>query len=388
MMTTVDKTLFMNRALELAARGRGRVEPNPMVGCVLTKDGRIVAEGFHQRFGSAHAEIEAWSEAQRRGISVADSHLHVTLEPCCHHGKMPPCTEAIIAAGIRRVTVAMVDPDPRVEGRGIQALRDAGVQVDVGELEDEATSLNAPYLKGLKQGLPWVILKWAQTIDGKIATSTGDSKWISSEPSRRYVHEMRARVDAIMVGIGTVLTDDPQLTARDVSIERMARRVVIDPRLRLPPDSSLIQSLGTGGPPLIVAASEETCQNDPTRRAKLESLGAEIVSLRPLGDGDERLSLQPLPQHMGQRYAATNVLVEGGATLLGSILKEKLADELYVFVAPKLLGDGNALGAVRGMAIEKICNSQSLDLKRLETIGDDLLMVLQTCCEHQDALCE
>src|SRR3954451_1208374 len=225
----------MPRALELAERGRGHVEPNPLVGAVIVRDGRVVGEGWHQRYGEAHAEVHALAAA---GAAARGATLYVTLEPCCHHGKTPPCTDAVLRAGVGRVVASMLDPNPLVAGKGAERLRAAGVAVEIGVGEAEARRLNAPYLKLLRTGRPYVHLKWAMTLDGKICTRTGDSKWISNEASRRRVHELRGRVDAILVGVGTALADDPQLTARPRG-PRTATRIVLDSRGRLPPTSLL-----------------------------------------------------------------------------------------------------------------------------------------------------
>src|SRR5436309_2908852 len=231
-MATASMTDFdgMHRALELAERGRGFVEPNPLVGAVLVRDGQVVGEGWHQRYGQAHAEVNALSAA---GEAARGATLYVTLEPCCHHGKTPPCTDAVLKAGVARVVVAMADPFPKVSGGGLAILRAAGVEVHVGLCEPEARELNAPYLKLLRTGRPWVHAKWAMTLDGKIATRTGDSKWISGEESRRRVHELRGRMDAILVGRGTVVADDPLLTARPAG-PRVAARVVVSASGELP----------------------------------------------------------------------------------------------------------------------------------------------------------
>lgn len=230
----------MYQALALAEQGQGWVEPNPMVGCVLVKDGRELGRGYHQQFGGPHAEVNALEDAKKRSEEVCGATVYLTLEPCSHFGKTPPCADALIQAQVARVVVAMVDPDPRVSGRGIERLREAGIEVVVGVCQPQAQQLNEPFTKRVTTGLPWVIVKWASTLDGKVATHTGHSKWISSPASRKLVHDIRARVDAVMVGIGTVLVDDPQLTARGVAVKRVARRVVIDPELRMPPPSKQI----------------------------------------------------------------------------------------------------------------------------------------------------
>jgi len=247
-MTDADGP-WMRRALQLAEQGRGFVEPNPLVGAVVVRDGRAVGEGWHQRYGQAHAEVNALAAA---GDAARGATLYVTLEPCCHHGKTPPCTDAVLRSGVRRVVAAMYDPFPQVAGHGADLLRAAGVVVEVGLGEAEARRLNAPYLKLLATGRPYVHAKWAMTLDGKIATRTGDSKWISNEASRHRVHALRGRMDAILVGIGTALADDPQLTARPPG-PRTPARIVLDSHGRLPPTSLLAQTARTT-PVLVVTA--------------------------------------------------------------------------------------------------------------------------------------
>ncbi|MEO1236161.1 MAG: bifunctional diaminohydroxyphosphoribosylaminopyrimidine deaminase/5-amino-6-(5-phosphoribosylamino)uracil reductase RibD [Planctomycetota bacterium] len=329
----------MDRALELAARGRGLVEPNPMVGAVLLRDGEVVGEGFHERFGGPHAEVNALADARRRGVDPKGLTMVVTLEPCSHRGKTGPCAEALIEAGMGRVVVAMVDPFPEVAGRGLARLREAGVEVDVGLREAEARRLNEAFIKRVTTGLPWVTAKWAQTVDGRTATASGDSQWISNERSRVRVHEWRGRVDAVMVGVGTAIADDPLLTARPVDpvlVRRVARRVVADRSGRLPKDAKLLHD---GGPPVTVI------------------------------DGELRAGLCRLAEE-----GVTNVLVEGGATLIGALLADGLVDQLLVFTAPKLIGDAEAAPAVRGLTCEAIGRAVALELVGVERLGDDVLL--------------
>src|SRR5262245_52454147 len=243
---------WMRRALELAERGRGAVEPNPLVGAVLVRDGALVGEGWHQRYGGPHAEVHALAAA---GPAARGATLHVTLEPCCHPGKTPPCTDAVLAAGVARVVAAMSDPFPRVAGGGLARLRAAGLEVEVGLCEAEACRLNAPYLKLLSRGRPWVHAKWAMTLDGKMATRTGDSKWIRGGGSRRLVHELRGRVDAVVVGLGTALADDPALTARPPG-PRVATRVVLDGRGALPGDLQVVRTAPET--PTLIATTERS----------------------------------------------------------------------------------------------------------------------------------
>lgn len=343
----------MARALELAQRAEGDVEPNPMVGAVVYRieDDQpiLLSEGWHERFGEPHAEVNAiaaFGEAGHAGNTQGVS-LAVTLEPCAHHGKTPPCVEAILRAGIPRVVIAQRDPAPWVSGRGIEQLREQGVEVVLGVREEQARQLNEPFIKRVTTALPWTIAKWAQTLDGKIATHLGDSQWISGEESRRWVHRLRARVDAVLVGIGTALKDDPTLTARDVAVHRIARRVVIDPRLVLPIDSKLVRSLREGGPPITLATALESLDAAADRKAALEEAGAEIVPLGRHARSD-RLDLRPLLAHLAEAHQATNVLVEGGGGVVGSMLAQGLLDALEVFVAPRVMGVSSASGGEAG----------------------------------------
>lgn len=362
----------MYQALALAEQGRGLVEPNPMVGCVLVKDGHELGRGYHSMFGAPHAEAHALQDATRRGESVQGATVYVTLEPCSHFGKTPPCADALVEAHVARVVIAMVDPNPRVAGTGIERLREAGIEVVVGVCQQQAQQLNEPFTKRVTTGLPWVIAKWASTLDGKVATHTGQSKWISSEASRRLVHEMRSRVDAVMVGVGTVLADDPQLTARDVQIKRIARRVVIDPELRMPPLSKLALGGEAGDPPVTIGICNEV-YNGPSQRIK--DYTDHGISFMPLPRRENHyLEVEPLLRHLAEAHNATNVLVEGGAALIGSMLDQGLIDQVLVFVAPKLLGDERATPAVTGQLRDHIDQSTILELRDIQRIDDDVLL--------------
>lgn len=335
----MNDTEAMKRALKLAAQGRGRVEPNPMVGAVLLRGGEVVGEGHTQPYGGPHAEAQTLGDARSRGDETSGATMVTTLEPCSHFGKTPPCADALIAAGVSRVVTAMVDPFPEVAGRGIEKLRAAGIEVEVGLMEAEARRLNEPFLKRVATGLPWVIVKWAQTLDGKTATATGHSQWISNEHSRARVHDIRGRVDAVMVGVGTVIADDPRLTARLPGGQaplRVARRVVVDRSGRMPADAKLLHD---DGPPVTVIG------------------------------GDLRTGLKQLADE-----GATNVLVEGGATLVGALLQAKLVDQLLVFCAPKLVGDAAALPAVSGLSCATMDDALPLELINVERLGDDVLL--------------
>ncbi len=356
---TPQETAWMQRALTLAARGRGRVEPNPMVGCVLVRGRKIVGEGYHRRFGRPHAEVEAIRDA---GSAARGSTAYVTLEPCCHTGKTPPCTDALLAAGIKRVVAAMADPFPKVCGQGVAILRKAGVRIDVGLCREDAVRLNAPYLTRQRLGRPWVILKWAQSIDGKIATRTGDSKWISSEQSRRWVHKLRGRVDAVIVGVGTALNDDPQLTCRAGRPSRVATRIVIDPQLRTPLRSALLRTAGQT-PTMFV-----TCADAPSRRlAAVNRAGAEVLTVRKTRSG---LDLQAMLAKLAAR-GMTNVLVEGGGRTLGLFYDRGLADEAVIFVARRLIGGSGAVSPLSGRGPASMADVKLTRRTQLSRMGDD-----------------
>jgi diaminohydroxyphosphoribosylaminopyrimidine deaminase/5-amino-6-(5-phosphoribosylamino)uracil reductase len=355
----------MQRAITLARRGRGRVEPNPLVGCVLAKGNRLIAEGYHRRFGGPHAEIDALAKA---GRAARGATAYITLEPCSHFGKTAPCTDALIEAGLRRVVVAMKDPFPEVAGRGIRRLRRAGLRMDVGLGRDQAAELNAPYLTLIEKKRPYVILKWAQSIDGKIATRTGDSRWISGPESRRLVHRLRARVDAVLVGIRTVLADDPQLTAREVPLRRRATRVVLDTHLRIPPRSRLVATAGEV--PVLVITSAQAIRARATRAAQLRKRG---VELQPCRIRRGRLDLADALHRLGQRRM-TNVLVEGGGQVLGDLLDQGLADEAYVFVAPTLIGGADAVSACPGLGVARVLEARPAQRLRTARLGPDLLL--------------
>jgi diaminohydroxyphosphoribosylaminopyrimidine deaminase/5-amino-6-(5-phosphoribosylamino)uracil reductase len=353
----------MAHALRLALRGEGVVEPNPMVGCVIVRERQIVGEGFHEEFGYPHAELVALENA---GEAARGATLYVTLEPCCHHGKTPPCTKALIKSGVARVVAATEDPFPQVAGRGIAELRTAGITCDVGVLATEARHVLAPYWKRVTTGRPWLIAKWAMTLDGKLATRTGDSQWISSEPSRAVVHQLRGRVDAVMVGSGTARHDNPLLTARPVDradFKRMATRIIVDSAATLPLGSRLVQTAGDVPVLLAVATGtpESVCR---------EHTDAGVEILRCLGDSHE-VRLCALLDELGRREM-TNVLVEGGSRLLGTLINLGAVDEVHVFIAPKIAGGVTAPSPVGGAGIAKMADSLCLSEITIEELGGDV----------------
>jgi len=350
---------YMREALHLARRGAGDVSPNPMVGAVVVSGGRIVGRGYHARLGGPHAEVLALEEA---GASARGGTLYVTLEPCAHWGRTPPCADAIIGAGIRRVVAAMEDPDHKVSGGGFRRLAEAGVETHVGAAGDAARSLNEAYIKHRTTGLPFVIAKWAMTLDGRIATRSGDSRWISGEASRARVRELRGQVDAILVGIGTVLRDDPRLTVR-LPKRRGPARVIVDSTLRVPRDARV---LARDGAPVIVAT---TSRSRPDVRRDLEASGVELV----VADGPAgRVDLGALLEALGRR-GVVSVLVEGGGTIHGACFDAGLVDKLMVFVCPMVVG-GPGPSPVAGMGVERLAAAWRLDRATVRQMGQDVIV--------------
>lgn len=362
MTATAAEVAAMERALDLARRGEGLVEPNPMVGAVvLSSSGATLGEGWHARFGGPHAEVAALAAA---GEAARGETLVVTLEPCCHQGKTPPCTEAVLAAGIRRVVIAAGDPAPHASGRGVARLRTAGVEVVEGVAEDEAKKLIAPFAMLTVQQRPWVIGKWAMSLDGHVATATRESRWISGEASRRVVHTLRGRVDAIAVGIGTAVADDPLLTARPPGL-RVPLRVVLDSRARLPLSSRLVATAGEF--PTLVAVGPAA---DVVTIEQLRAAGCDVWQSMACEASDR---LAELLAELGRRQL-TNLLVEGGPTLLGSLFDADLVDEVHAFVAPKIIGGQAAAAAVAGRGIVSMQNAPRLSIESIESLGDDCFL--------------
>ena len=355
--------LHLARATELAAQGRGRTMPNPMVGAVVVRDGAVLGEGFHTAFGAAHAEREALAAAgDARGAT-----LYVSLEPCCHHGKTPPCTEAIVEAGIARVVVASDDPTEKASGRGLGILRDEGIEVVVadGEIAARARRLNQPFRKHARTGRPWILFKSAMTLDGKVATRTGDSKWISTETSRELAHRWRAECDAVAVGIGTAVADDPRLTARIAGVHRQPRRVVFDSEGRLPLDSALVA--GAGEVPLTVVVSRAAPR---TATDALEAAGADVVVAAGANEPDRVRSA------LDQLGAAgiTSVLLEGGPHLAGAFFDAGEVDELRLFLAPLVIGGAGARDPLEGQGVDTIDDAQRALEMDVQRVGDDVLI--------------
>jgi diaminohydroxyphosphoribosylaminopyrimidine deaminase/5-amino-6-(5-phosphoribosylamino)uracil reductase len=355
----------LSRAIDLAANGIGRVHPNPVVGAVIVRDGEVLGEGWHAEFGGLHAEraaIEAADGADLRGAT-----LYVSLEPCCHEGKQPPCTEAIIEAGFARVVVASDDPSEKASGRGLGILRDEGIEVDVagGELAHRARLANQAFRKHARTGRPWVLFKSAMTLDGKVATPTGDSKWISGDSSRELAHRWRATVDAVAVGIGTALADDPQLTARVVGVHRQPRRVVFDSTARLPLDSKLVAQAPEVPLTVVVTRAANRSQVEA-----LETAGAEII----VATGENEPSrVRSALGALGDE-GVTAILLEGGPHLAGAFLDAGEIDEVRLFLAPLLIGGRQARDPLEGEGVEKISEAVRALTLDCENVADDLLI--------------
>jgi diaminohydroxyphosphoribosylaminopyrimidine deaminase / 5-amino-6-(5-phosphoribosylamino)uracil reductase len=358
-----DDDRYMAQALALAMGGLGTVEPNPMVGCVIVRDGEIVGQGLHERFGGPHAEVNALVEASDRASGAT---AYITLEPCCHQGKTPPCTQALIRARVKRVVIAAQDPFPDVSGRGITELQAAGIQCDVGTRSAEGNWQLAPFRKLTESGRPWVIAKWAMTLDGKLATCTGNSQWISSEASRTVVHQLRGRVDAVIVGSGTARADNPLLTARPADladVKRIATRIVVDSMASLPLDSRLVQT--AVDVPVLVATGDTAPADVCTR---LTDVGVEVFTCA--GSSHEQRNSSLLDE-LGRRRM-TNALVEGGSKLLGTLFDMRAVDEVHVFIAPKFAGGAAAPSPVGGEGIEQMASALKLADITIEELDGDV----------------
>ena len=346
---------YMSRALVLARRGLYTTDPNPRVGCVLVNDGEIVGEGWHERAGQPHAEINALKKAGKRARGAT---AYVTLEPCCHEGHTPPCTNALIKAGVSRVVAAMEDPNPLVSGKGLKALAEAGIKVESGLLQSEAERLNPGFISRMKHRRPFVRIKLAISLDGKTAMASGESKWISGEAARADVQRLRARSSAILTGSGTVLADDPSLNVRDLQIGRQPMRVIVDANLSTPETARMFQLEGTT---LVATASDDADQADVLVKA-----GAEVICLPA---GPDKIDMTALMHHLAGQ-GVNELLVEAGATLCGSLLDAQLVDELVVYIAPYIMGH-NARGMFHLPALESMTDRVSLTITDIRAVGDD-----------------
>jgi len=352
----------MKRALSLARRGGGYVNPNPQVGAVIVRDGEIVGEGYHEKFGGPHAEVRALEDA---GKLAGGATMYVTLEPCVHYGKTPPCTDAIIESGIDRVFVAMKDPNPKVSGEGVNKLNQAGIEVTLGLLEEEAARVNEIYLHYVETERPFVLLKLAMTMDGKIATRMGNSRWISSDTSREFVHELRARYSGVLVGVNTVISDDPRLTVRKADGPDGAR-FVLDSRGRTPPDSRLLNLDSSAPTVLVTGEGHSTGKVEP-----LKAAGAKVWAIPP---SEDRIDLSALLEKMGAR-GYDSLLVEGGSEVAWSFLSQGLVDKVRFFYSPRIVGGREAVSAVSGKGFEKVSEAISLAETSMVRFGEDFSIV-------------
>ena len=348
---------YMKRALELAKKGAGHTSPNPMVGCVVVKDGRIVTEGYHERYGEFHAERNALTRCEE---DLTGAEMYVTLEPCCHQGNTPPCTDIIIERSIGKVYVGSMDPNPKVAGKGVKILQEHGIEVETGVLEKECLALNEIFFYYITTGIPYVAMKYAMTLDGKIASCTGDSKWVTGETARHHVHELRKQYSAILAGIGTVLADDPMLNCRiEEGVDPV--RVVCDSSLRIPLSSQLVKT--AGDIPVIVAYAKE----NPEKEKALLQAGVELIS----AGRDGRVDLAVLMRELGKRKI-DSVLVEGGGAIHGSLLKSGLVQKIFCYLAPKLIGGREAGSPVEGDGFSRM--KDALPVKEMEILplGEDI----------------
>jgi diaminohydroxyphosphoribosylaminopyrimidine deaminase / 5-amino-6-(5-phosphoribosylamino)uracil reductase len=362
---TAQERARLERALELAERGRGAVSPNPLAGAVIERGGEVIGEGWHAELGGLHAERAAIADCRARGEDPAGATMYVTLEPCAHHGRQPPCTEAILEAGIARVVIGAEDPSEKAAGRGPGMLRDGGVEIVQGAGAEAAAARlqNQPFRKHARTGRPHVVLKLAMSLDGRVATAAGDSRWISGEQSREVVHRWRAEADATAVGIGTALADDPLLTARTAAARRQPLRVVFDSAARLPLDSQLVQTVEQA--PLLVVASPHANRE---RLAALEAAGAEVAVASGAGSPERvRAALTDLG-----RREVTSLFLEGGPTLAAAFAAAGEIDEMRVFVAPLLIGGGRA--ALEGKGPGQIADAARALSAEAEPVGDDVLI--------------
>ena len=362
MMNTNER--YMKMAIELAKKADGRTSPNPVVGAVIVKDKRVIAKGFHEKAGLPHAEKIALLRAKDKAKGAT---LFVSLEPCNHYGRTPPCTEAIIKSGIKKVVIGMVDPNPLNKGKGIGRLASSGIETKIGVLAKEAESVNRPYIKFITKNMPYVTIKVAQSIDGKIATKTGDSRWVSSPSSRALVHVLRSKVDAILVGVNTVLRDNPMLTVRAPGITCRKRpvRIVVDSMLRTPIQSRVLKDAGRF--PLIIATTKRAAKK---KIHYCEKRGAEVITVEAKKG---RVNLRNLFKKLAER-GIVHLLVEGGGDIIASILEEKLADRMLIFVAPKIIGGKNAPTSVGGKGITQVRKALPIRNITVRELNGDFLL--------------
>ncbi len=355
---------YMKEALKLAEKGKGYTHPNPTVGAVIVKDGKIIGKGYHRKAGLPHAEREAIKDAVSKGLDITGSTMYVTLEPCCHYGKTPPCTQAIIDRRIKRVVVGTLDPNPQVSGNGVQTLRKAGIEVDVGVLREKAEKINEDFFVYIKEKRPFVHLKIAQTFDGKIATKTGSSKWITCEKARRYAHKLRKEATAVMVGTGTALFDNPSLTVRNYPSKKQPFRILIDKDLKTPENFKIFDNSSK----TIVFASRKV----PSEKVKkLKEKGIKIIFL-PLKN--DRFAVEDILSSL-YSLGIMHILVEGGKDLITQFIKSGFYDKISIFQAPKLIGE-DGLPSVGSLGVEDLSQSVTLRIESIKRLGQDIYFEL------------
>ena len=359
---------YMRRAISLAKKGCGYTNPNPLVGAVIVKDGKIIGEGYHEKIGELHAERNALKNCKE---DPEGAEIYVTLEPCCHYGKTPPCTQALIEAGIKKVYVGNTDPNPKVAGGGIKILKEHGIEVETGILEEECRQLNDIFFHYIQNDIPYTALKYAMTLDGKIATATGESKWITGESARKKVQELRHQYMGIMAGIGTVLADDPMLNVRIPGLKSPVR-IICDSGLRIPMDSQIVKTAKEYRTIVAYAGehSGEGCKEAEEKEEQLHTAGVETVSVP---DADGRVDLRKLMEYLGKQ-GIDSVLLEGGGTLNDAALSAGIVNEICAFIAPKIFGGAGAKTPVSGIGVAHPAEAVMLTLRQVETIGDDLML--------------
>ena len=373
---------YMRRAIELAKKGSGHVNPNPLVGAVIVRDGEIIGEGYHECYGQLHAERNAIANAKKRGNSLEGSTIYVTLEPCCHYGKTPPCTEAIIEEKIARVVVGSDDPNPLVSGKGFQMLREKGIEVIPHFLKEECDAMNHVFFHYIRTGTPYVAMKYAMTMDGKIACYTGNSKWVTGEESRAHVQTLRNHYKGIMAGIGTVLADDPMLNCR-IAGGRDPIRIIADSHLRIPMDSQLVRTAGQQ--PLIVACLPDA---DEEKAAQLQEKGVEVLRIPGVTTADiteeqkEVISLPVLMKELGARKI-DGILLEGGGQLNESALQAGIVDRIYCYIAPKIFGGAQAKTPVEGQGLTRAADAWQFKRIGMQEFGQDILLEYEKAQELQ-----
>jgi diaminohydroxyphosphoribosylaminopyrimidine deaminase/5-amino-6-(5-phosphoribosylamino)uracil reductase len=355
----MDEKIYMRRALRLAAKGWGRVSPNPMVGAVVVKRGTIIAEGYHRGAGKKHAEVEA---LDRAGLKAGGAALYINMEPCVHYGRTPPCVDRIISAGIKKAIIGMEDPNPLVSGKGIAKLEKAGIRTEVGLLQEEAEKLNEIFIKHITTGKPFVTVKAAMSLDGKISTGDGDSRWITGEKARRLVHKIRSGVDGILVGVNTVIKDDPQLTVRYGMRSHQPMKIIVDSKCRIPLSARVLSE----NPSNVIVATTSLCK----KCEKLREAGARVLRVRSRGG---RVDLAELMRELGSQNV-TSVLVEGGGEIIASAVFSGIADRVLFFIAPMIIGGRDALTPVEGKGISRISSAIKVNRMKVRRIGEDILV--------------